>query len=126
MCVRRTIIGAALQQQSAFFQLLEFLHTDKVVVHSGNLPLSGLPSGTCQQRQQFRKGRICEHVERATRHLGGEGRRESDSVANMPTGMGFKSRHSTQGGICVYIMNSQRRWDREALNSLFKYEAGRK
>lgn len=43
-----TIIGAAFQQQSAFFQVSEFPHADEIVVHSRNFPLSGLPGGACQ------------------------------------------------------------------------------
>lgn len=51
--LRRTIIGATFQQQSAFIQVTEFCYADEIVVHAGNLPLSGLASGACRWTQQW-------------------------------------------------------------------------
>ena len=131
--LRRTIVGAALQQQSTFLQVAELPHADEVVVHSRNFPLSGLPSGACQTVTQCKtewnnppppEKQKNERNEPLTNTLGGAG---SDTVFSMaPTGIRFKSKYRTQGCICVYIMNSQQSWDHRATNSLLKYENGRR
>lgn len=88
--LRRTIIGATFQQQSAFIQVTEFGDADEIVVHSRNLPLSGLPSGACRWPQQWQGlGHQIKWNAPFTREGVDGGVGSSAACTGFPTGMWF-------------------------------------
>lgn len=115
--LRRTIIGAAFQQQSAFIQVTEFGYADEIVVHSRNLPLSGLPSGTCRRPRQWQG--LGHQIKRKAPFMN-EG--VSAACTGVPTGMWFTSTRSRKvQPLCLHQEQSERR-DRRATNSRLKYQ----
>lgn len=87
----RTIVGAAFEQQSAFIQVTEFGYVDEIVVHSRNLPLSGLSSGACRRPQQWQG---LGHEIEWNAPLTNEG--VDAACGGVPTGVWFTSNRSSE------------------------------
>lgn len=112
----RTIVCAALQQQSTFIQLTEFPHADEIVVHSGNFSFSRLPSGACKTMTVSDISRMLHSPLK-----GWVGEPEVTLYPSSPRGS--HSIPDTAGPHpCVYSMNSRQRRDHGAMNLLIKCE----
>lgn len=107
--LRRTIVGATFQQQSAFIQFPELGYADEIVVHSRDLPLSGLPSGACRWPRQWQEFRTPNQVECTISECRGE-----------PTGVWFTSTAAERCSLSVCSIQVNRR-DHRA-NSWVKHQ----